>query len=125
MLRSTLVILVLIIALAGGCIPIMIAGSGIVAGYSLSNDAATGEVKAEYRILWDVCMEKLEAMEAYVVESDESKGLIKAKVLENDVTIKINTISSSNQRLKVSARRLLLPKPQFAQKLFFKIIEDL
>jgi hypothetical protein len=64
-------------------------------------------------------------MEAEIIVSNESKGVIKARISENDVTVSINTINSETQRLKVSARRFLLPKPQFAQKVFQKIVQDL
>lgn len=106
------------------CVPILV-GTGVVAGYTLSNDSAIGEVKCDYRTLWDVSMDKLQNLKSEISTSNESKGLIKAKVSDNDVTIKIDTISPSMQRLKISARKYLLPKPQFAQKIFVKIIQDL
>ncbi len=110
--------------LLSGCVPVLI-GAGVVTGYALSGDSAIGNVKAEYRILWDLSLDKLESMEAELLDSDESRGLIKARVAENDVTIRIKNINFETQRLKVSARKYLLPKPQFAQKLFLQIIEDL
>ena len=107
-----------------GCIPLIV-GGGIVTGYALSNDSAMGNVKCEYRVLWDLCLDKLETMEAEVLYANESRGKIKAKVSDNSVTIKITTAGSELQRLKVTARKFLLPKPQFAQKVFFKIVQDL
>ncbi|MDD4954878.1 MAG: DUF3568 family protein [Candidatus Omnitrophica bacterium] len=107
-----------------GCVPILV-GTGVVAGYTLSNDSAMGEVKCDYRTLWDVTTDKLQNLKAEIITSNESKGIIKAKVVDNDVTIKIDTISPSLQKLKISARKYLLPKPQFAQKIFVKIVQDL
>ena len=107
-----------------GCIPILI-GAGVVTGYSLSSDNASGNINVEYRVLWDMCLDKLEAMEAEILFSNESKGVIKAKLSEHSVTIKISSISTDTQRLKVSARQLLMPKAQFAQKIFLKLISDL
>ncbi|MDD4182248.1 MAG: DUF3568 family protein [Candidatus Omnitrophica bacterium] len=106
------------------CVPILV-GTGVVAGYTLSNDSAIGEVKCDYRTLWDVSIDRLQNLKAEILSSNESKGLIKAKVTDNDVTIKIDTISPSMQKLKISARKYLLPKPQFAQKIFVKIVQDL
>jgi predicted AlkP superfamily phosphohydrolase/phosphomutase len=97
----------------------------VVAGYTLSNDSAIGEVKCDYRTLWDVTTDKLQNLKAEILTSNESKGLIKAKVSDNDVTVKIDTLSQSVQKLKISARKYLLPKPQFAQKIFVKIVQDL
>jgi len=107
-----------------GCVPLLV-GAGVATGYTLSNDAATGNVESEYRILWDLCMDKLEEMQVENLTVNESKGLLKAKISGNSVTIKINTINPKTQKLKVSARKYLLPKPQFAQRIFIKIVEEL
>lgn len=124
--KKTAYLSLLILSLCGinGCVPILV-GTGVVAGYTLSNDSAIGEVKCDYRTLWDVTTDKLHSLKAEILTSNESKGLIKAKVTDNDVTIKIDTISQSMQRLKISARKYLMPKPQFAQKIFVKIAQDL
>lgn len=110
--------------LMAGCVPALIA-AGVVTGYSIGNDSSSGNVKAEYRILWDICLDKLEVLEAELLIVNESKGMIKAKLSEHSLVIKINTISPESQRLRVSARKNFLPKPQLAQKVFFKIVEDL
>jgi hypothetical protein len=95
-----------------------------MAGYSLSNDAASGNVKEEYRILWDLCVDQLESMDAEITSLNESKGFIKAKVADTSITLRIDTLNPQMQRLKISARKYFLPKPQFAQKIFFKIAEN-
>ena len=110
--------------LVAGCIPVLI-GAGVVTGYSLGNATANGNVRVEYRILLDKCLDKLESMEAEILSSNESKGIIKARLSEHKITIKIDSISVDTQRLKVSARQLLMPKSQFAQKIFLKLISDL
>jgi hypothetical protein len=106
-----------------GCVPVLI-GTGVVGGYLLSNDSAIGKIKIGYSQLWDVCIEKLEEMEAEITQTDESKGIIRAKILENFITIKIDSLTPKTQRLKVSVRKYLLPQPQFAQKVFFEIAKD-
>ena len=116
--------LILGLLLIAGCVPVLI-GAGVATGYSLGNATATGNVRVEYRILWDMCLDKLESMEAEILSSNESKGIIKARLSEHKITIKIDSISVDTQRLKVSARQLLMPKSQFAQKIFLKLISDL
>ncbi len=116
--------LILGLVLVVGCIPVLI-GAGIVTGYSLSNSTASGNVNVEYRVLWDICLDKLESMEAEILVSNESKGVIKANLSEHGIAVKISSISTDTQRLKVSARQLLMPKAQFAQKIFLKLISDL
>lgn len=107
-----------------GCVPLLV-GAGVVTGYTLSSDSATGNISSDYRELWDMCLDKLETMEAEFIYTNESKGVIKARVSENNVAIKINSSGQNTQRLRVSARRMLMPKPQFAQKIFLKIAEGL
>jgi len=106
-----------------GCVPVLI-GTGVIGGYLLSNDSAIGKIKIGYSQLWDICIEKLEEMEAEITQTDESKGIIQAKILENFITIKIDSLIPKTQRLKVSVRKYLLPQPQFAQKVFFEIAKD-
>lgn len=108
-----------------GCVAPILVVAGAVTGYSLSNDSATGNVKSDYRVLWDVCLDRLQSMEAEVLVVNESRGLIKSRISGHSVTVRINTVTTDNQRLRISARRNYLPKPQFAQKVFLKIIEDL
>lgn len=114
--------------LLNGCIPIIIgvaAGAGAVVGYSLSNDTASGNVKTDYRSLWDLTMETLKGEDADIAEVNESKGTIKAKIDEYTLTARIDTLSQDTQRLKVTARKGMFPKPDFAQKIFFKITDKL
>jgi len=42
-----------------------------------------------------------------------------------NITVRINSLSSGTQELKVSARKYLLPKPHIAQDIFFKIVKGL
>ncbi|MCK4912397.1 MAG: hypothetical protein KAS05_01600 [Candidatus Omnitrophica bacterium] len=116
--------LILSVLLITGCVPVLI-GAGLVTGYSLSNSTASGNVETEYRVLWDLCLDELETMDAEILLSDESKGVIKAKLSEHKVVVKISSINMDTQRLRVSARQLLMPKAQFAQKIFLKLITDL
>lgn len=110
--------------LAQGCIPLFI-GAGVLAGYTLSNDSAAGNVKIEYHELWNSCRDILMQERGEILVSDESRGLIKAKIEGNSITLKISSITQSVQKLVVSARKNFLPKPQFAQKIFFDIIDQI
>jgi hypothetical protein len=99
----------------------------VVTGYALSNDSAAGNVPMLYRDLWDLCLDQLETEGAEILEAIESQGVIKAFLDDMKVAIKITTISSDMQRLKVSVRKYanLVPKPYVAQELFFKITKEL
>lgn len=110
--------------LLNGCIPIIL-GAGVLTGYALSGDSASGNVNENYREVWDACLEYLEETEAEITMANESKGLIRAELSNFNLTIKINTITSKNQHLEVSARKYLLPKPQFAQEIYLGIMQDI
>ncbi|MCF7873100.1 MAG: hypothetical protein K9L80_02735 [Candidatus Omnitrophica bacterium] len=112
------------ILLSTGCIPVLI-GAGAAGGYALSNDAAEGKISTEYRVLWDLCLDTLEEKEAEILVINQARGYIKAVVSEHAVTFRINSIDTDYQRLKIAARRSYMPKPQFAQKIFFEIVEQL
>lgn len=122
---ALLCVLIAGIVTSSGCVPVLI-GAGVATGYAISNDAATGNVAATYNNLWNVSLRVLRQMESVeFIEANESKGLIKVDIFEMRVTVQINTVSSGEQKLKVSARKYLLPKPQYAQKLFLKIVRAL
>jgi hypothetical protein len=112
------------VTVSAGCVPVLI-GTGAAVGYTLSNDSAIGEIKTEYRHLWDVAIDTLNAMKPENLVSNESKGLIQANISSHDITIKIDQIAESLQKLKVSARKYMLPKPYFAQKIYVKISNEL
>lgn len=108
--------------LCSGCVPVLI-GAGLVGGYALGVDSATGRVSLEYRRLWDLCVATLREREAEILAINEARGHIKALVQEHSVVIRINSITPKAQRLRVSARRYMMPRPHFAQEIFFEIID--
>jgi len=107
-----------------GCVPILI-GGGLLTGYALSNNSASGKVNIGYHDLWINCLDKLEAQRIEIIEAKESNGIIKAQMSDVNITVRINSLSSGTQELKVSARKYLLPKPHIAQDIFFKIVKGL
>ena len=109
-----------------GCVPVLI-GAGVVTGYVLSNDAVSGTVNIMYRDLWDLCIEQLETQGAEIYEATESAGVIKSRIGDINVAVKITTVSEGVQRLKISARKFvnLVPKPYVAQDIFFNITKEL
>ncbi len=126
MKRNALIVLCIILIISTGCVPVLIGGAGIVTGYMMSNDSAIGDVRVSYRELWDISIEVLQNSDKIeIIETNESKGRIKIKMDGVDLTVKINTLDSENQQLKVSARKYMLPKPKYAQKIFFNIVKEL
>lgn len=114
--------------LTSGCAaPLLVgvaAGAG-AAGYAVIGDSAKGNIDCEYRDLWDTTLKVLKDRKSGIYVTNESKGIVKAKVSGNSVAVKINTVSPGVQYLKVSAQKFLMPKPQFAQEIFQTIVNEL
>ena len=106
----------------GGCAPVLI-GAGAIGAYALSNDSAKGNIETSYNTLWNLSHNTVKKMGGSVTLIKESSGIIKALISGYSVTIRINSLSSSTQELKVSARKNFIPKPYFAQKVFMEIIK--
>lgn len=122
-MNTKLIVPISLIVILCGCVPVLI-GAGILTGYSLSNDSASGNLNVDYRDLWDTCMEKMEELGSQVSSSNESKGIIKGIMGDARIAMKINSVDATTQRLKVSARKHFLPHPKLAQDIFFKIVKE-
>ena len=60
-----------------------------------------------------------------VKKEDKARGVIEALVNGVNVTVKCNSLARSTTRVTVSARKLLLPKPQIAGGVMYQINEAL
>ena len=110
--------------LASDCISI-IPDSGTVTGYTLNNDSAKAKIETGYHKLWKNIHSTITELHRMILESDESKGMINADISGRNITVRINSFSNSTQELKVCARKYILPKPHFAQKIFCSIVKEL
>ena len=115
--------LALAVLMISGCVPVFV-GAGVLTGYALSNDTASGNISVEYRELWDVSYQAFQDEGLEIFQADESKGIIKARSEDARYALKISSLGAKEQRLKVSTRKYLLPHPQAAQNLFFKIVRE-
>ncbi|MFH1769001.1 MAG: hypothetical protein ABH858_07560 [Candidatus Omnitrophota bacterium] len=106
------------------CVPALI-GTGLVTGYVMGSDSAMGTLKVAYHDLWSISMKELSDRKAEIISAVESKGVIKAKVNNITVTVKISTIAKNVQKLKITSRKCLLPKLYVAQDIFVNIVKEL
>ncbi len=113
-----------VLILASGCAVPLLNERTAVTKIAIGNSSIRGELKTEYRALWDLCMNKLDAMDAKGIKINESKGIIKASVANTDLRIKIDSLKPQTQRLFISTMKYLMPKPEFAQKIFFEIADE-
>ncbi len=117
------IILIGLIIIAGCAVPLVMEKTAVTE-IAIDSNSIRGNVKSEYRVLWDLCMSKLEGIEAEDTRINESKGVIKSKVSGITVKIEIDSTDFQTQRMKVSATKFFMPKPEFAQKLFFEIVNE-
>jgi len=115
---------ILSLFVVSGCVPVIL-GVGVVTGYALSNDSAMGNINVGYHDLWVACKDILDSERADIIDAKESSGVIKAKISDVNFTLKIDSLSDDVQRLKISARKYLVPKPYVAQDIFAKIAKSL
>jgi hypothetical protein len=105
-----------------GCI-FVIAGVGALGGYAISKDTIQGETEKSFESLWGTSLDVLSIM-GIVYTEHESKGIIEAKIGASDVKVVIEELTARTARLRVSARKYLLPDISLAQRLYIKIIQN-
>ena len=90
----------------------------------LASDEASIDFNKEYDQVFDVSLKVIEAM-GVTKEQSKSSGLIKANVEGADVVIKVSRLTNNRVNVVVSARKLLLPKPEVAGSVMYAIEEKL
>lgn len=103
-----------------GCAVLLI-GAGAAGGYAISKDSITNHYDLSSTIVYQAARETI-GEEGLVTLEDEHRGIIKAEVLDANITIQVRKVSDRTTQLKVKARNdLLLPKIEIAQNIYNKI----
>ncbi len=105
---------------SSGCIYVLAGGLGAVGGYAISPDTVEGESESSYDAAWDSAVDILGIM-GTVNAKDYKAGTIDATVDGSKVNMDISQISSSDVRLRVKARKNMLPNIKVAQDVFVKV----
>jgi hypothetical protein len=122
-IRNRLLVFLLVCCLfSSGCI-FVIAGVAALGGYAVSKDTIQGETDKTFVNVWNSSVDVLNIM-GTVYSEYKSKGQIEAKIDASDVKVQIEEITSRTTRLRISARKYLLPDIGLAQRLYIKIIES-
>ncbi|MBU1871369.1 MAG: hypothetical protein KKH80_01010 [Candidatus Omnitrophica bacterium] len=124
--KNLVIVLVFVLSFASsGCVPLpLIVGSAAaLGGYAVSKDTIEGETDKDYDALWTAAKTVAKIRGTIEVE-DEAQGYLELIVDSSHVNIKLSRITKTANRLKVSARRLGLPKIALAQDIFMKILEQ-
>jgi hypothetical protein len=120
---SYLVVIMLCANLAG-CWPVIL-GVGAVGGYAISRDTIQGETDKDIGSVWGAAIKVSEVM-GIIRAEDRSKGTLAVEVDRNNVNIKVEELTKTTVRLRVSVRnKYLLPNISLAQKMYTKIIQQI
>ena len=97
--------------------------AGIV-GALVGDDDVTQEFHKKLDQVYKVSLDVIKKA-GELKSEDKKKGVIKAKVKGVDVTVEIKETINRTVEVKVSARQLMLPKPEVAGGVLYQIAEEL
>ena len=121
-----IVLSALIVTLFSGCAaaPLVLVGVGAVGGYAASKDTFEGNTTRTQEELWDAS-NKVLAIMGTIDSNDQKRGEITALVNGAKVWLTIVPINLSTSKLRIRARKNLLPAIGIAQEIYTKIINQL
>jgi hypothetical protein len=96
---------------------------GAVGATAVSDDAIQGETDKSFEKLW-VSALKVAKIMGSIDSEDGQKGIIEGRVDESKIKITLDQLTPKTTRMRVAARRHLLPHRKLAQKIYLKIIEN-
>ena len=97
--------------------------AGII-GALTGQDEVTAEFQTNFNRVYDITLKTINAMGDVKIDN-KSGGVIKAKVNGADVTINFSEKSKNLVHVSVSARQFMLPKPEIAGGVIYKMKEAL
>ncbi|MCX5682013.1 MAG: hypothetical protein NT079_07100 [Candidatus Omnitrophica bacterium] len=106
--------------LTSSCVYFIAGGVGALGGYAISPDTVEGDTEVDYNAAWDSATEVVGIM-GTIGTKDYKLGKIDAVISGAKVTVDLSQISSTEVRLRVKARKNMLPDIKLAQDIFVKI----
>ena len=117
------VILAALMLSAGGCVYLVIGGVGAVGGYAISPDTVEGNVGGNtFADVWQAAVETISIM-GVIEEKNDISGVLIARVQNAHVTVTVSEAIVDNVKLRVKARRGMMPKIKLAQDIYTKIVQ--
>ncbi len=95
-----------------------------VAGVLLGETGDTAEYNADFNKTFKAVLTVVQQMGDIKTE-DSTSGVIKAKVDGADVTVRVIKVENKKTEVKISARKLMVPKPKIARGVLHQISEKL
>jgi sRNA-binding carbon storage regulator CsrA len=107
-----------------GCWFLVIGGAGAVGGYAISQDTFEGiSSKGQEELL--TAAHKVLSVMGTITDERPKDGEIRAIVYGNHVTVDVIQINLTTSKLRVKARKDLLPSRAVAQEVYTKIMNQL
>lgn len=106
-----------------GCFYLVIGGVGALGGYAISPDTVEGNVGGRNtQEMWQAAVQTVSVM-GIIEEKNEISGVVIAKVEGTQVTISISEPITDTVKLRVKARKGMMPKVKLAQDIYTKIVQ--
>lgn len=122
--KFSLAAISVICLLISGCVPLIIGGVGVLGGYAISRDTIAAESSRNAEDIWRSAKEVLPVM-GIIKSIDEDTKTIEANIYSSVVIVRVEKITEATNRLKVKARKFMMPNIGLAQKIFVKIMQRL
>ena len=113
--------LILMLFAFNGCVALIL-GGGAVGGYAVSKDSIEGTVDGRQDRVFRAAVDSIKS-KGLIIATNEGLGEINASVAGVKVTIKLEQITERAVKLRVKARKGLLPKIKVAQDVYTEIIK--
>ena len=112
-------LMIVAVPLLSSCAALLIGG---VAGYEVSADSVKANVDTSYDRAYDASLEAIRQMGGLSVDKKD-EGWIKSDKDNYAVAVHIEKVNEKTVKITVSARKLTLPKPQYARDVLVKILQ--
>lgn len=120
-----LVSVTLVICLfTSGCVPLIIGGVGVLGGYAISRDTIAAESSRSIEDIWKAAKDVLPVM-GIIKSSNEDTKTIEANIYSSVVIVRVEKLTEATSRLRVKARKFMMPNIGLAEKIFVKIMQRL
>ena len=107
----------------GGCAAVLV-GTGVLGGLAVSDDTVQTTLDRRPEIIFRFAKAEMEQQGTITLEDDRHFKL-QARVDASDVTVTVQSISRQTARLRVKARKNLLPNLELAHQIYTAIIRRL
>ncbi|MCB9756967.1 MAG: hypothetical protein H6753_00925 [Candidatus Omnitrophica bacterium] len=115
--------LVLFLLTGSGCFYLVIGGVGALGGYAISPDTVEGMVSGyTMQDIWQAAVDTVSIM-GLIEEKNEIAGVVVAKVSGAHITVTVAEPVADTVKLRVKARRGMMPRIKLAQDIYTKIVQ--